>query len=424
MNIQLLLTGNELMAGHTIDSNSALIAEKLSVKGYAIDRKVTIGDDFDQLVSEIIHLSENSQVLVVNGGLGPTLDDLTAQALATAAKQDLTEHQEAILHLEQWCKAKKLKLNDANRKQALLPEQAKVIHNPIGSAVGFSLDINDCLVICTPGVPSELKAMLDDSIVETISRHIPLEHSSYTLRWQTYGIGESTLQQLINNQFPDWPDQVEIGFRAGLPLLEIKFTVQQTADIPLLEHWAQQLRQVVGDSVVCEGDGSLPQTVTELLQQQKLTLTTAESCTGGLIASQITKIAGASLCFEAGFVTYSNPIKQSVLNVPEKILETEGAVSEAVVRAMAEGALNKSGGDYTIAVSGIAGPDGGSAEKPVGTVWIAWGNRQNIQAVELNFNGERRWFQIMVAATALDLIRRQLLSITEEPRYFKRRKVK
>lgn len=424
MNIQLLLTGNELMAGHTIDSNSALVAEKLSAKGYVIDRKITIGDDFDLLVREIIRLSEDSQVLLINGGLGPTLDDLTAEALATAAKQKITEHQEAIDHLEHWCKAKKLTLNDANKKQAMLPETAKVIHNPIGSAVGFSLTLNDCLIICTPGVPSELKAMLDDSIVETISQHLPLQHTPYTLRWQTYGIGESTLQQLINNLFPDWPEQVEIGFRAGLPLLEIKFIVEQKTDISLLEHWANQLRQVIGDSIVCEGDGSLPNTVTELLQKQKLTLTTAESCTGGLIASQITKVAGASRCFEAGFVTYSNQIKQTVLDVPEKTLETEGAVSEAVVRAMAEGALNKSGGDYAIAVSGIAGPDGGSEEKPVGTVWIAWGNQQNIQAVELNFNGNRRWFQIMVAATALDLIRRSLLGISEEPRYFKRRKAR
>jgi len=412
------------MAGHTIDSNSALVAEKLSARGYVIDRKITIGDDFDLLVREIIRLSEDSQVLLINGGLGPTLDDLTAEALATAAKQKITEHQEAIDHLEHWCKAKKLTLNDANKKQAMLPETAKVIHNPIGSAVGFSLTLNDCLIICTPGVPSELKAMLDDSIVETLSQHLPLQHTPYTLRWQTYGIGESTLQQLINNLFPDWPEQVEIGFRAGLPLLEIKFIVEQTANIPLLEHWANQLKQVIGDAIVCEGNGSLPDTVTELLQKQKLTLTTAESCTGGLIASQITKVAGASRCFEAGFVTYSNLIKQTVLDVPKETLETEGAVSEAVVKAMAEGALNKSGGDYAIAVSGIAGPDGGSEEKPVGTVWIAWGHQQNIQAVELNFNGNRRWFQIMVAATALDLIRRSLLGISEEPRYFKRRKVR
>jgi nicotinamide-nucleotide amidase len=282
MTIQLLLTGNELMAGHIVDSNSAMIAEKLAEKGLSIARKVTIGDEFELLVDEIKSLTQQSQVLLVNGGLGPTVDDLTAQALAKAAGQTLQEHPEALRHLEQWCDAKKLHLNAANRKQALLPEQAAIVANPIGSAVGFSLTLNDCLVICTPGVPSELRAMLNDSIVTMISSRFSVDQIPLTLRWQTYGIGESTLQQIIHDQLPEWPDEVEIGFRAGLPLLEIKLTVFNEADLALRQQWADKLHDIIGDSVVCAGDSNLASTVVKLLTENKQRVTTAESCTGGL----------------------------------------------------------------------------------------------------------------------------------------------
>ncbi len=422
MKLQLLLTGNELMAGHIVDSNSAMIAEQLAERGFGIARKVTIGDDFNGLVQEIRQMTADSDVLLINGGLGPTVDDLTATALAEAAGQPLTEYAAAVQHLQQWCQQKNLRLNEANRKQALLPEQASIIANPIGSAVGIALRLNDCLVLCTPGVPSELRAMLADSLLDTISQHYPNRHVPRTQRWQTFGIGESTMQQIISDKLPDWPPQIDIGFRAGLPLVEIKFTIASEQDAPLLDHWLQRLRGVIGDNIISEGTDGLAETVVRLLQQQGQQLTTAESCTGGLIASQITEVAGASQCFEAGFVSYSNSIKQLMLGVQPLSLEQHGAVSEPVVREMARGALAHSAADCAIAVSGIAGPDGGTADKPVGTVWIAWGSQEQLNSVRLQFNGPRKWFQQLVAATALDLIRRRLLGIDEEPRYFKRRK--
>jgi nicotinamide-nucleotide amidase len=423
MKIQLLLTGNELMAGHIVDSNSAMIAEKLAERGYSIYRKVTIGDDFELLIAEILNQSKQSEILIINGGLGPTVDDLTAQALARAAGQDLLEHPQALEHLQQWCEQKRLSLNEANRKQALLPAGADIIANPIGSAVGISLTLNDCLVICTPGVPSELRAMLDDSIVDSISTYHPLDAAPHTLRWQTFGIGESTLQQIILNKLPDWPDEIEIGFRAGMPLLEIKFTVMQQSLLGLLKLWSEKLRDIIADSIISESEQNLAASTVNALLAKQQKITVAESCTGGLIASELTQIAGASGCFEAGFVSYSNDIKQSMLGVSNETLLKYGAVSEAVVTEMALGALQHSGADYAIAVSGIAGPTGGSPEKPVGTVWIAWGTTQKLQTIELRFEGTRLWFQQMVAATALDLIRRQILGIDHEPRYIARRKV-
>lgn len=420
MKIQLLLTGNELMAGHTIDSNSAVIADHLAQSGHTIYRKVTIGDDFSLLVEEIETLSAASDVVIINGGLGPTVDDLTAQALAQAIDTDIAEHPKAIENLQQWCKKRQLKLNEANRKQAMLPAGCDIIDNPIGSAVGFQVFHNNCLVICTPGVPSELKAMLEQSVLTLIDKHFPNERRPITRRFQTFGLGESTLQQLITNHFPDWPEEVELGFRAGLPLLEVKLTIADPSLLPLQQQWESKLRTLIGDSIIGEDNYNLAQAVIEPLTRQGKTLTTAESCTGGLIASLITEIPGSSAAFEAGYITYSNAIKQATLDVDGELLAQHGAVSEAVVLAMAEGALIKSGADYAIAVSGIAGPDGGSEEKPVGTVWMAWGQAGQLKTHRLCLNAGRKWFQAMVAAITLDLIRRELMQISEAPQYLDR----
>ena len=196
MNIQLLLTGDELMAGHIVDSNSAMIAEALATHGLTINKKVTVGDYLQGLVNEIQSLSSSADILIINGGLGPTVDDLTALALATATGDTLVEHAAALTHLQQWCGKRQLSLNEANRKQAILPQKATIIANPIGSAVGFSVEFNNCLIACTPGVPGELKAILDDSLVNTIKLRFPDQQHYHIHRLQTFGIGESSLQQL------------------------------------------------------------------------------------------------------------------------------------------------------------------------------------------------------------------------------------
>ncbi|WP_339339100.1 CinA family nicotinamide mononucleotide deamidase-related protein [uncultured Oceanicoccus sp.] len=420
MKIQLLLTGNELMSGHTVDSNSAMIAQQLGAKGYNIARKVTVGDDRVKLLEEMQLQSQASEVLIINGGLGPTADDLTAQILSELTGQAIEENAIAKQHLIEWCERHKLKLNEANLKQAMLPTGIEIIPNPVGSAVGFFIHHNHCLIICTPGIPSELKSMMKQTIVDLICDQFPNNKQPSTLRFQTFGIGESTLQQLVNNQLVDWPEEVELGFRAGMPLLEIKLSIQDSKHTQLQQDCYQHLYRLISDYIVGSDSTNLAKAVIQLLNQQHSRLTTAESCTGGLIASAITENAGASSVFEAGFVTYSNAIKQNIIGVDKMILQTQGAVSEAVVIAMANGAMARSGADYAIAVSGVAGPDGGSAQKPVGTVWIAWGSRDKLKACKLRLNASRKWFQQMVMAISLDLIRRELLGIEKEPRYLSR----
>ncbi|MFK8041585.1 CinA family nicotinamide mononucleotide deamidase-related protein [Congregibacter sp.] len=421
--VQLLLTGDELMSGDTVDSNSALIARELSGLGLTPCRRVTLGDDRQALAREMTALSQDADVLIVNGGLGPTIDDLTAEVLAEVAGSGLEEHPDALEHLERWCKKRKLILNAANRKQAMLPKGCTLIPNPVGSAVGFSLVVNDCLVLCTPGVPGELRAMLP-VILERLRTIYGITLQKDVLRLQTFGLGESTAQQLLMDEHPDWPSEVILSFRAGAPQLELKLSITRAEDRGLRDNCRQWMESLFGDHIIGEGDTRIAEAVIDLARKAGVTLSCAESCTGGMIASMLTQISGASDVFPGGFVTYSNALKQSVLGVPASTLEADGAVSEATVKAMVAGALDASGADLAVAVSGIAGPGGGSKEKPLGTVWLAWGDRERVETVCLCWPVERVLFQTMVAAAALDVLRRRLAGIDKQSSYFDQRRLR
>ncbi|HET8710827.1 MAG TPA: CinA family nicotinamide mononucleotide deamidase-related protein [Spongiibacteraceae bacterium] len=417
MILNLLLTGNELMTGDTVDSNSAMIARYVAAHGWHVRKKLTVGDDLNELIAALQLLTRDCDVLLVNGGLGPTIDDLTAQALATACAVSLTENPTALQHLEQWCGRIGIAINAANRKQAILPAGCAIVANPIGSAVGFAMQLNNCRVICTPGVPRELDAMLAQEIMPMLQRDFPSSGASVQ-RFTLFGIGESALQQKISDAIPDWPADVELGFRVSFPQLELKLSTASAQARSSVEKIWPRLEAIIGAVLLGEGDITLPQLIVDLLRQRGKKLTLAESCTGGLIAASITQIPGASAVFDAGFVTYSNAMKQTMLGVDEQSLQDEGAVSESVVRAMALGALQRSCADYAIAVSGIAGPDGGTPEKPVGTVWLAWGSADNLKTKRLHVRFKRLEFQKYVAWAGLDLIRRELLGIAAEPTFF------
>ncbi len=421
MRIELLLTGNELMSGVTVDSNSAAIARALEPLGLRVGGKVTVGDDLGRIGAEIARLAAGCELLIVNGGLGPTSDDLTAQALANVAGVGLAEHPEALAQIEAWCARRGALLNAANRKQAWLPAGAEVVPNVTGSAPGFRLRIGGCEVVCTPGVPGELCRMLEEQIAPWLAALCPQREPVVITRLQLFGIGESTLQQRISDAMPDWPAGVELGFRAGAPTVELKVSSFRRADEAARIECERRVCELFADCIVGSGELTLQGRVVELLAAAGRKVAVAESCTGGLIASLLTEVPGASAVFEAGVVSYSNRMKQRVLGVGEATLAAHGAVSEAVVREMAHGVLALGGADLAVAVSGIAGPDGGSAQKPVGTVWIAWGPPGRLRARELYFPLTRKLFQTMVAATALDLLRRELLGIEAEPRYFRDR---
>ena len=416
--VALLLTGNELMSGDTVDSNSSRIALALGAQKIGVGKKITVGDDPTLLSESLIDLCASAEVVIINGGLGPTEDDLTAELVADVAGQALVNHPRAIEHLEEWCERRGLELNASNLKQALLPEGADLVANPIGSAVGFALEVNGALVITTPGVPVELTALLPVFCFRIAAR--VGGGSAFIRRLQTFGIGESTIQELVNARTDDWPDGVTLGFRSGLPQLELKLQVDDASLLDNRDDAENLLRELIGDHIIGHDDEQLAMSLQRALLDQQLSVTTAESCTGGLIASLITREAGSSQVFGSGFVTYSNAAKHSVLGVSEASLAHHGAVSEPVVLAMLTGALEKSGSDIGIAVSGIAGPGGGSDDKPVGTVWMAWGTKAHHRAIRLQVPGSRERFQILVAAIGLDIMRRQVLELPPIPHYIQR----
>lgn len=420
--IQLLLTGDELMSGDTVDSNSSMIARELNSLGLQPERRVTLGDDPQALARELEDLCRRSDAVLVNGGLGPTVDDLTAQVLAEVAGQSIAEHPDASRHLESWCEQRGLSLNQANRKQAMLPAGCEILANPVGSAVGIAMQVHECLVLCSPGVPGELRAMLPE-MIDRLQQRFQVFEKRETLRLQTFGIGESTVQQLVTDNCADWPQEVALSFRAGAPQLELKLSVEHREHLPLRESCRAKLEALFGDHILGEGDQKLAGALIDGAREAGLSISCAESCTGGMIASMITQIPGSSDVFPGGFVTYSNTLKERVLGVQKETLLEHGAVSEATVRAMVKGALRESGADLAVAVSGIAGPGGGTAEKPVGTVWLAWGDATNIESACLCWPVERTLFQTMVAAAGIDVLRRRVAGLRSQSRYLAQRRV-
>ncbi len=418
MKISLLLTGNELMSGDTVDSNSAYIAQSLKDISLVPYIKKVVGDDLTLLISSIRELAALSDVLIVNGGLGPTVDDLTAQALAQAIDSPIVRNLKALEYLQEWAAARNFIVTQSNLKQADLPAVCDIIDNPKGSAVGFSCVHNGCLIMCSPGVPSEFKPMVENELLPRIRQHGAIEVTNHITRLRLFGITESGLQDMINQNFADWPESVDIGFRVQMPVIEVKILTNGRASLELNKIWTDKFSAHFADYIIGRDSTRLSQALNEALSTANKKITTAESCTGGLIASGITSEAGSSNVFEAGFITYSNSIKSSVLQVKASTLEQNGAVSEQVVLEMARGALAESRADMAVAVSGIAGPDGGTDEKPVGTVWIAWGELDNLHARKFFLPMTRLRFQHLTTAIAMDLVRRELLDLPTSVDYF------
>ena len=424
MKISLLLTGNELMSGDTVDSNSAYIAQSLKDLSLIPYIKKVVGDDMGLLVSSIQELSAVSDVLVINGGLGPTVDDLTALALSKAIDSPLMRNADAYAKLEEWATRRGFVMTESNLKQTELPAVCEIVDNPVGSAMGFRCEFNGCLIICTPGVPSEFKPMVENHVLPLIRDFGGITAKSHITRLRLFGITESGLQDSVNEKFPDWPAEVELGFRVQMPVIEVKFATIGDEYLKLNHQWADKFKRLFSDYIIGTDSTRLTQALNTALLENEMTITTAESCTGGKIAAGITSEAGSSGIFEAGFVVYSNRMKQAVLNVPEHTLEEHGAVSEATVLAMAKGALDVSGADIAVSISGIAGPTGGSDEKPVGLVWMAWGTKETLIARRFFLPMGRVGFQRTATAIAMDLVRRHVLGLPTSIDYFSELKKK
>lgn len=414
--IALLMTGSEIMAGDIVDSNAPYIAQALQTLGLHVDEKVSVGDKISSLSQSITRLANDNQLLFINGGLGPTEDDLTCAALSRVTGHPLAEHSEGKKHIEQWCQQRHVTFTQQQLKQAMLPTDATIFVDSPGSACGFYCTIKGCLVIATPGVPSELKSILQQSILPLLASRFKIKQSRQWQHFQLFGLGESRIENIIHQYSPNLQDYYEVGFRAQMSQVELKLRrLPQSPEenqeaLQVLEKEAQKVKRLALDAlseyIFTQGSGSLAQELSFILKKNQLRLGLAESCTGGLIAKEITALAGASSFFQGGIVAYSNDIKSSLLAVSDSTLETQGAVSEACAREMLLGCLAHCHCDVGISVTGVAGPSGGSAEKPAGTVFIAYGSKSTQHCLALCIPFERNAFQSLVCSIALDSLRR------------------
>ena len=416
---EILATGEEIRTGALVDSNSAYIAEQLELAGLKVVRLNGVGDELGRLAAVLKEIAGRADVCVVTGGLGPTVDDLSAQAAADAAGVDLQPDAAAMASIEDFFRRRNRPMNPSIRKQALLPAGAEVLLNPVGTAPGFVLGIGRCRIFFLPGVPFEMKRMLADQVLPRIEA---MPGSGREIRriktLSCFGLTESlTGERLegLGGQFPG----VQLGLRARFPEIQVKLygsgaDEAQVSDA--LDRAAGWARERLGDLVFSDCGEPMEAVVGRLLRERNAGLAVAESCTGGLISHWLTEVAGSSDYFLLAAVTYANAAKTRVLGVPEETLARCGAVHADTARDMAVGVRRLAGATYGIATSGIAGPAGGSAEKPVGTVCIGLAGPGRALGYQFHFNyGRRSMNKQMFAMKALDVLRRELLGLAHTP---------
>jgi nicotinamide-nucleotide amidase len=409
---EILATGDEIRSGSLVDSNSAHIAEALERSGVVVTRHQSVGDDLDVLISVIDEISHRADIVVVTGGLGPTVDDRSAEAAAKACGVPLTLDSRALDDIRQFFEERGRPISPSNRKQAMLPQGSDVLYNPVGTAPGFGIKIQSCTFFFLPGVPYEMKRMLGDQVLPRIEKMQGGKRRYNLVRTlSSFGLPESMVGEKVDGVTREFPEII-LGLRAKFPEIQVKLylsTSDEPAGQALLAKAAQWVGERLGDHLFSYEGRSMADEVGRLLTARKATLAVAESCTGGLIGNWLTNSPGASQYFNLSAVTYHNQAKSDILGVGEQTLSDHGAVSEETAKEMAQGARRAGRSTFAVATTGIAGPDGGSDDKPVGTICIAVATPERTLSLRLRFNfGKRLMNKRMFAMAALDLLRREL----------------
>ena len=407
---EIVAIGSEMLLGELVDTNSAWISQRLAALGVGIYRHTTVGDNNDRIVTAIKEAAARSDLVLTTGGLGPTSDDLTNECLALVAGRKMVEYPEARKHVDEMFRRFGRKPTPSNYKQVLFPEGSELIPNPRGTAMGALLEIDDALVATFPGVPMEMKGMFEETVEPLIKSRSQGSIVSRTL-WFT-GIGESDLAERVQD-FLDASDPT-VAPLAGQGKVRLRVTTRAATPEDAekkIEPVAEEILFRLGEFYFGEDDETLESSVGQLLKDRGATLALAESCTGGLLAKRLTDAPGSSAYFTEGLVTYSNEAKERLLGVTHDTLMEYGAVSEAVAKEMAEGARKISGSDYGLSVTGVAGPGGGTEEKPVGLVWLGLADADGTIAVDLDLSAwaaSREAIRERSANRALDLLRLRL----------------
>jgi len=400
--------GEEILTGLVVDTNANFLCGRLTDLGMRVRGVVTAGDQREEIASALSNATDSAEVVVCTGGLGPTMDDLTAEAAALAFERPLEFHPEAMAQVEQRFVAIGREAATADRRQAMLPRGARLIPNLLGTAPGFTLETAPGRHSWfLPGVPSEMKPMWHDFVDKDVRQLFNIEAPLRRL-FRVMGRGESRLQDLLGDLADRYPG-IELGFRAHMPENQVKL-VTESCNAQALESAVSEVRERLGRDLFSEEEqAGLAEVVGRMLLERRERLALAESCTGGLIGHLCVSVPGSSQWLERGFVTYSNAAKVAQVAVQEATLETHGAVSEEIAAEMARGARLAAGTDWAVAVTGIAGPSGGSPDKPVGTTCFAVDGLTGTRTRTLRFGRDRNSNRSWSAAIALDMLRRQLL---------------
>ncbi len=407
--------GDEILIGQIVDTNSAKIATALNAIGVKVEELVSTSDSGEAIVDTLERCLHNTDIVIVTGGLGPTKDDITKSTLAKlTGAGGFVENKEQYRIIEQLLTARGVEMSDINRAQALVPDSCTVIINECGTApcMQFEIERNGSkrLLFSLPGVPFEAEAAIP-KVLKAIKEHFEL-NTIFHRTICTFGIPESTLSKLIEPWEDNLPDNVHLAYLPN-PILGVRlrlsiYGVEKELGEKILQEETVKLRGIIGNAIYGEGEDSLQAAIGRLLKRENETISTAESCTGGMIASLITSVPGASEYFYGGVVSYDNSVKINVLKVNTNTISQYGAVSRECVEEMALGVRKLMGTTYSIATSGIAGPDGGSEDKPAGTVWVAVAGEDFVETKQFRFKGSRKLNIDRFSSNALNFMRYEI----------------
>lgn len=413
MRISTLSIGDEVLFGEIVDTNAAHLATRLYDEGFTVRRHLCVGDNEPDIVDAIETLAGSNDFVIATGGLGPTIDDITAKAAAKAAGRRLVLNDEALDHLRRFYERAGREMVPAAEKQCMLPAKAPLVPNPVGTACGFMLPHKGTYFFFMPGVPVEMKRMLEETVIPAVRSRKKDDRRLRTRMFRVFGLSETQIEGRLK-EVARPADGLSVAYCVNFPEVYVKLRIEGEDEARMsavLDEGCAKTREILGDFLFAEGDDTIDNVVARLFREKGVTLSLAESCTGGLIAKRVTDMSGSSAYFLEGAVTYSNAAKSRVLDVPAELIGEKGAVSSAVAMAMAKGIRRKTGSDIALAVTGVAGPDGGTEDKPVGTVYLALAGPSDCKAKHYKFFGDRDRIRAITAFTAMDWLRRYLLSV-------------
>lgn len=407
MNATIVTIGDEILIGQIVDTNSVSIAKKLNNIGITIAEKLSIGDSKEAIISTLQRAMQNSEVVIITGGLGPTKDDITKHTLAQMFNSQLIYNDTEGEHVRTLLARRGIEFTELNRGQAMLPECCTVLHNAHGTAPGMWFDTPEGgVVVSLPGVPFEMEHLMEDEVIPRLKGRYTLQsivHSTLITR----GIPESILAERISSWEDALPDYLHLAYLPAPNVVRLRlsaYDVEKEQASREIESRFNDLRKIIGDNIVGYEGSSVEAQIHDILIKRGKSLAIAESCTGGMIASKFTAMAGASNYLLGGVVAYSNDVKCNILGVNRDDIECFGAVSEVVALEMAEGVRRITGADYAIATTGIAGPGGGSKHKPVGTVWMAIATPNGSRAMMRNSGTDRGQIISRASAYAIEML--------------------